>query len=69
MNLQAIAHRIRRDTFKAGAEAGGGHFGGPLSLSEILAALYFKVLRVDPAQPEMEGGDFLKSVLQTRGVV
>jgi transketolase len=35
------------------------HTGGSLSLAEILAALYFRVLRVDPADPQWEERDYL----------
>ena len=52
--LQEIAEKIRLATFKAIVEAGGGHFGGSLSVAEILAVLYFKVMRVDPKNPEDE---------------
>ncbi|MBW8486819.1 transketolase [Actinomadura sp. PM05-2] len=41
----------------AGAE--GGHLGGSMSLVEILVALYFAVLRVDPAEPRAPGRDRL----------
>jgi len=56
-DLQETAHRMRRETFKAIAGAGGGHFGGSLSEMEILTALWFKILRVDPANPLWEGRD------------
>jgi transketolase len=32
--------------------AGAGHIGGPLSAAEILAVLYFRVLRIDPTRPD-----------------
>ena len=35
------------------------HTGGSLSLAEILAALYFRVLRVDPANPHWQDRDYL----------
>ena len=56
-DLQEIANRIRQTTFKAIADAGGGHFGGCLSVVEILTALYFGILRIDPANPQMEERD------------
>ena len=55
--LQKIAKKIRITTFTAIAEAGGGHFGGSLSIAEILAVLYFKVMRIDPEKPEGEDRD------------
>ncbi len=55
--LQQVAHRLRLETFKAVAHAGGGHFGGCLSEIEILTALWFKELRVDPKNPASEDRD------------
>ncbi len=46
------AKDIRIKTFKAIHNAGGGHFGGSLSVSEILAVLYFSVMRIDPSNPK-----------------
>lgn len=57
--MQRIATTIRRAAFKAMAGAGGGHFGGSLSLIEILTALYWGVLRVDPAAPGKSDRDRL----------
>lgn len=36
-----------------------GHPGGSLSCTEILTALYFEVMNIDPENPEMEGRDHL----------
>ena len=47
-----IAGRIRRLTFEAIATAGSGHYGGSLSISEILAVLYFGVMKIDPENPK-----------------
>jgi transketolase len=33
-------------------EAQAGHLGGPLSAADMLVALYFEVLRVDPKRPD-----------------
>jgi transketolase len=56
-DLQQLARRMRLETFKAIGHAGGGHFGGSLSEIEILTALWFKVLRVDPRNPAWEDRD------------
>jgi transketolase len=40
-------------------EAGVGHIGGSLSITDILVALYFKVLRVDSGNPEWTERDRL----------
>ncbi len=49
--LHALADRGRQHVISAVAHAGAGHIGGPLSAMDILVALYFHVLRVDPEQP------------------
>ena len=50
--LHALAARGRRHVIAAVAHAGAGHIGGPLSAMDILVALYFHVLRIDPARPD-----------------
>jgi len=49
--LRAIAREVRRDILRMITEAGSGHPGGSLSAVEILVALYWGVLRHDPANP------------------
>jgi len=39
--------------------AGSGHPGGSLSEADILSALYFHIMRVDPAHPDWEDRDRL----------
>ncbi|NLS44968.1 MAG: transketolase [Firmicutes bacterium] len=46
--LQCIANRIRLNTIKSITTAGSGHPGGSLSVVDILATLYFKVMKIDP---------------------
>ena len=55
--LQLIANKLRRQTIELMYRAGTGHPGGSLSIAEILAALFFKVLRIDPTRPEWEDRD------------
>ena len=50
--LAEIARRIRVEVVRTVHHAKGGHLGGPLSAAEILAALYFRVARVRPEEPE-----------------
>ena len=57
--LQEIANEIRRTTFWAISKAGGGHYGGSLSCIEILTALYFSIMNVDPTNPDWTGRDRL----------
>ena len=52
-----IASRIRIDIIKAVHKAGSGHPGGSLSAADIVTALYFEVMNIDPANPRMEGRD------------
>jgi len=50
--LEALARRTRREIVTAVAHAKGGHVGGPLSAVELLTALYFRVLRIRPDEPD-----------------
>ena len=55
--LQEIARQIRLEVIKAVYVARAGHLGGPLSAADMLAALYFHVLRIrpdDPAWPDRD---------------
>lgn len=59
-HLRDIAMDLREDIVRMGRDiAGGAHVGGCLSLAEILAVLYFAVLRVDPHNPAWPGRDRL----------
>ena len=49
--LKRIANRVRIEIIKMIGAAGSGHPGGSLSEVELLAALYFRVLRHDPKNP------------------
>ena len=49
--MESIARRARREIVKAIAVAKGGHVGGPLSAAELLTALYFRVMRIRPDEP------------------
>lgn len=51
------ANWIRRSALKMTFEAGQGHPGGDLSAADILAALYFDILRHDPARPDAPDRD------------
>ena len=54
---QEIASRVRVDIVKQVHSAGSGHPGGSLSAADIVTALYFKEMNIDPANPQMEGRD------------
>jgi len=49
--LQKMATLIRQDIIRMIGEAASGHPGGSLSATDILTALYFNVMRHQPAQP------------------
>ncbi|WP_051760926.1 transketolase [Herbidospora cretacea] len=53
------AARIREHVVNLCAGPEGGHLGGSMSLAEILATLYTRVLRVDPLDPAHPGRDVL----------
>ncbi len=55
--LKAVAKQVRRDIVMMTCEAGSGHPGGSLSGTEILTALYFGVMRHDPANPKCADRD------------
>jgi transketolase len=50
--LEALARRGRLLVMESVANATAGHIGGPLSAMDLLVALYFRVLRVDPQRPD-----------------
>jgi len=51
------ANWMRRTLLKMIYEAQQGHPGGDLSSTDILAALYFDILRIDPSKPDDLGRD------------
>ncbi|MCI6013076.1 MAG: transketolase [Firmicutes bacterium] len=54
---QEIAARVRADIVKAVHSAGSGHPGGSLSAADIVTALYFREMHIDPADPDRKGRD------------
>ena len=59
MDLNLKAKEIRRGIITCIGSLGTGHIGGALSMAEVLAALYFKHMNIDPKNPKMEGRDRL----------
>ena len=55
--LKAVCRTMRRDIIEMITTAGSGHPGGSLSEIEILAALYFRVMRHDPKNPAWAARD------------
>jgi len=56
-DIEERARAIRRLVVRTVSHAGAGHIGGPLSAADILAVLYFKILRIDPARPDWPDRD------------
>ena len=56
-DLQALCKQVRRDIISSITAAKSGHPGGSLSAVEILVALYFEKMNIDPKQPDMPGRD------------
>ena len=55
--LKSISKRLRLEAVKMVGRAGTGHIGGSLSCCDILTVLYFKILRIDPLNPNWPDRD------------
>ena len=55
--MEAIAKRLRRHIISMTGKAGSGHPGGSLSAVEIVTALYFRLLRHNPKDPQWSERD------------
>ncbi len=55
--LEQKAVDIRKDIINMIHYAGAGHPGGALSAADIITALYFHVMNIDPKNPKDEGRD------------
>ncbi len=58
-SLEATALEIRRDIVRMTHAAGSGHPGGSLSVCDLVNALVFQELRIDPARPDWPDRDRL----------
>lgn len=56
-NLAGIAHELRELVVATLCRTQAGHPGGSLSAAEIMTALFFRVLRIDPKNPEWADRD------------
>lgn len=56
-DLEEKARQVRRDVVTMIHLAGDGHPGPALSVADIVTALYFKILRVNPADPHWADRD------------
>lgn len=57
MDLSSEAAKIRATIIEMLVAAGSGHTAGPLGMADIFTALYFKVLKHDPKNPDWEERD------------
>ena len=57
MDLKELVARVRRHSVVMTHRANASHLGTSLSMVELLAVLYGKVLRVDPADPDWPDRD------------
>ncbi|MCD6574788.1 transketolase [Candidatus Aerophobetes bacterium] len=55
--LNDMAKQLRIDALEMIHRRGQGHPGGSLSIAEIIAALFFHHLRIDPMRPDWEERD------------
>lgn len=55
--LRWRAEWIRLETIRQIAGAGLGHYSSTFSAAELLAVLYYRILRLDPTNPEWLGRD------------
>lgn len=51
-NLTELAFELRKDVLDMIMSGQTGHIGGDMSVMDILVALYFKQMHIDPGQPE-----------------
>ncbi len=57
--LNIFAAQIRKAALRAMNAFHGGHVGGSMSMSDLMAALYGEVMKVDPKNPQWEERDWL----------
>jgi transketolase len=55
--LQETARELRIESLRMIHRRGQGHPGGTLSAADVMAALFFRQMRIDPARPGWEGRD------------
>jgi transketolase len=57
LELEEIARLLRVDSLRFIHRRGSGHPGGALSAAEIMSALYFRVMKIDPTRPDWDDRD------------
>jgi transketolase len=56
-DLAALAREARWQVIKAVTSSKAGHIGGPLSMMDLLVALYFSEMRIRPEEPDWDDRD------------
>ncbi|HYA58214.1 MAG TPA: transketolase [Thermoplasmata archaeon] len=57
--LETVAREVRREVIRMTYVAGSGHPGGSLSVTDLVTALLFEEMHLDPAHPESPDRDRL----------
>ena len=57
IRLKTIATQLRRDVVNTVYHAGDGHPGPSLSIADIITALYFDIMRLQPENPDWKQRD------------
>ncbi|HPF30723.1 MAG TPA: transketolase [Candidatus Saccharibacteria bacterium] len=57
IQLKQKANDLRKDVIQMLEKAGSGHTAGSLGLAEIMTALYFRIMKYDPKNPNWEERD------------
>lgn len=55
--LEEKAREIRKTVVSLFGKRGGGHFGGSLSLVDIITTLYYRIMRTKPSEPHWSDRD------------
>jgi transketolase len=58
-DLEVLAYELRRDVIEMIYHGGSGHPGGSFSIAEMVVALYWHGMRLDPSRPDWEERDRL----------
>lgn len=56
-HLREVARQIREGVIDTVYHQKQGHVGGPLSMADLLAVLYFETMDINPAQPQWKDRD------------
>jgi transketolase len=58
IQLEKKAAEVRKSILEMLEAAGSGHSAGPLDLADLVTALYFSIMNIDPQNPEWSERDF-----------